>query len=321
MKKRIIIILSLGIVVLTLSVIFFWASQSTIPEKLFIVQHPSSKAIPSDSSFVVMSYNIGYLSGMTNNRAVKPGVSLFLKNMAHLKKNLTQINPNLVCFQEIDYGSNRSYRMDQHDSLSANYPWSLKAINWDKRFVTFPYWPPSIWFGQVLSGQSILSDWKLQHYSYQLLPKVESVPFYYNAFYLDRLLVSTSVHHPLGDFILMNLHAEAFDSITRNKQLELVYQRFKEEAKKQAVILAGDFNASPQSGEAGIERFLNDSTIACVALNSNRLLATFPSDNPQERIDYIFYSKRDFEEKEARVAEEFGTISDHLPVIARLKFR
>lgn len=321
MKKRFIIFLPVGILFLSLTVIFRWASQSTFAEELCSLQHSAHKTFPADSSIIVISYNIGYLSGMTNNRAVKPEASLFQKNLEQLKEKLTEVKPNLICFQEIDYGSNRSYRMNQHDSLTANSPCSLKAINWDKRFVPFPYWPPSVWFGQVLSGQSIISDWEISQCTREVLPKVESTPFYYSAFYLDRLLVSAKIHHPVRDFILMNLHAEAFDTITRNKQLALVYQRFKQEAREHAVILAGDFNATPESGEPGMALFLTDSTIGCAAQPHDGKPASFPSSAPQERIDYIFYSKKDFVENEAWIAEEFGSISDHLPIIARLTFR
>lgn len=45
---------------------------------------------------------------------------------------------------------------------------------------------------------------------------------------------------------------------------------------------------------------------------------TYPSDKPEMRLDYIFYSDH-FEMLESRVVTEVGTVSDHLPVYAKLK--
>lgn len=303
------------------TVLYYWSIKESYTDKLFTEYSSPYKNKQPDSTIQVMSYNLGYLSGMTNNQPVKPPKELFSTNLQKLKQLLQKNTPDIICFQEIDYFSRRSYLMDQHDSIaSAFYPWSVKAINWDKNYVPFPYWPPRVWFGKILSGQSIMSKWELSSSERLVLQQIESTPFYYNAFYLDRLLVTTIIRHPVHDFILMDLHAEAFDSITRNRQLEVVYQHFKQESKKFPVILAGDFNASPESGEPGILLFLNDSAIGCAVLPHSGKPATYPSESPVERIDYIFFSKEYFIEIAGKTGTEFDTISDHLPVLATLKF-
>ncbi|RKD90716.1 endonuclease/exonuclease/phosphatase family protein [Mangrovibacterium diazotrophicum] len=316
-----ILLVALCAFVVILTTIYFWGKQSAQTPKTILTHVYKEHEIRADSTIFLMTYNIGYLSGMTNNMPTKPEEKLFSDNLNLLKQKLNGELPDLICFQEIDYGSQRSFRVNQHDSI-ANlfYPWSVCAINWNKRFVPFPYWPPSVWFGQVLSGQSIMSKWELEHPQRMELPKVKSKPFFYNDFYLDRLLVTSMVKHPVRDFIMMNLHAEAFDTITRNQQLEIVYQHFKAESLKYPVILAGDFNATPQSDEPGIHLFLNDSTIGCAVTPQVGKPATYPSENPEERIDYIFFSKKDFIEITGKVDTSYGTISDHLPVTTRLKY-
>jgi len=270
-----------------------------------------------------MTYNIGYLSGMTNNTANWKDNSFTELHYNQLINLIDTENPDLIAFQEIDYHSKRSSWIDLHDSLTTRfYPWSVKAINWDNNYVPFPYWPPRVNFGRILSGQSVMSKWELADPQREVLAKVKSNPFYYNAFYLDRLLVSAKVEHPIHNFLLMNVHSEAFDTLTRNEQLTDVYGKFKTASQNQPVIIAGDFNASPESGESGIRLFLNDSTIGCAGFQPDQPnYFTFSSGNPQERIDYLFYTKKDFAELSGRVAVEFGEISDHLPVMARLKFK
>jgi len=62
-----------GIAVFTLGVIFagflFWASSSSLGEKdlTFIKQFSVGNTGISPDTFTVMTYNIGYLSGMSNN--------------------------------------------------------------------------------------------------------------------------------------------------------------------------------------------------------------------------------------------------------------
>lgn len=318
--KRILILL----IILLVSFISFylWSSGGSSTQKLSLIHVSHSPEIQVDSTISIMTYNVGYLSGMTNNSASWKDSANTVENYKKLITILEKEKPNLICFQEIDYHSKRSAYLDLHDSLTAHfYPWSVKTINWDNNYVPFPYWPLSAHFGKILSGQSIMSDWELADPTREELKAVSDYPFYYNAFYLDRLLVTSKVKHPVKEFLLMNIHAEAFDTLTRNEQLGNVYRQFKLNSSNQAVILAGDFNATPESGEAGLQLFLNDSTIACAGLNPKEDYFTYSSGDPAERIDFIFYTKKDFDEISGRVAIEYGKISDHLPVYSKLKIR
>ena len=311
------------LLVVAFVIFYFWSTSGVSSQKLFLIHETHENQSPSDSTFTIMTYNVGYLSGMTNNQATKSDEDFFTNNLYKLEQHLRDILPDIVCFQEIDYDSKRSYHINLQDTLTQLfYPWSIKAINWDNKYVPFPYWPPRVHFGKVLSGQSIMSVWKLENPRQEVLEKVKSNPFYYNAYYLDRLLVSTEVKHPVHDFLLMNLHTEAFDTLTRNEQLAFAYERMKAEKANQPLVIAGDFNATPESGEPGLQLFLQDSTLGCVAFHPNEPnYYTFSSGNPEERIDYIFYTKKDFEEIDGRIMTEYGEISDHLPVMGRLKFK
>jgi endonuclease/exonuclease/phosphatase family metal-dependent hydrolase len=304
--------------------LFLLVDPFFLDPKLSLGHHPApqfQKLAQPDSTIQIMTYNLGYLSGMTNNQATQAGQQLFTNNLKKMISRLRENTPDIICFQEIDYESKRSYHLDQHDTIARLfYPWALKVVNWDKRFVPFPYWPPTVWFGQILSGQSIMSQWELSSPTREVLEPVASNPFYYNAYYLNRLLVTATVQHPVKPFLLMDLHAEAFDTLTRNHQLELIYTEFKAKSKTRPVIIAGDFNAAADSKEPGIQLFLNDTTIGCAVRPQSGKPASYPSAQPQERIDYIFYTRRDFEEVTGHVATEYGSISDHLPVIAKLKF-
>jgi endonuclease/exonuclease/phosphatase family metal-dependent hydrolase len=76
-----------------------------------------------------------------------------------------------------------------------------------------------------------------------------------------------------------------------------------------STVILGDLNAQPQSQE--IAKFyqsrLNDATLRVATIN------TFPSNNPTEKIDYIWIST-DLRANDAGVLS--STASDHLPVVA-----
>lgn len=75
------------------------------------------------------------------------------------------------------------------------------------------------------------------------------------------------------------------------------------------VILAGDFNASPDSPE--VQRLLEGGFFDSFAGTANDF--TFPSDEPKRRIDYILYNSRLERRCESVIV---STASDHLPITA-----
>lgn len=308
-------------------VFFFWAKSPNLEANEYNQEIQYSVQLPkkNDSILTVMTYNIGYLSGMTNNRPVRPSREFYQKNEEELLRLLGETHPDLIGFQEIDYGSKRSYEVNQHAHIGSKlYPYTVQAINWDKRYVPFPYYPLEVHFGKLLSGQSIMSKYALNASKRIVLEKVASLPFYYKAIYLDRLLQTVKVKHPLGDITFMNVHAEAFNQETRSHQIAFLHEKFWEAAKDGPVILVGDFNSDPSYTNSAISQFLNDKKIGSAAMNTkkgSKLAKSFPSKSPKGRLDYIFFTKDDFELINSKILNSYGEISDHLPCFAELKLK
>jgi endonuclease/exonuclease/phosphatase family metal-dependent hydrolase len=310
-------------------VFYFWAGAGNLDEDAYVnlQRYEGDFTVPSDT-IKVMTYNIGYLSGMTNNRAVERSYELIHSNLLKSSEVLKEINPDIVCLQEIDFNADRSYNFNQLDSLATllDYPYGASAVNWDKSYVPFPYWPIKYHFGKIVSGQAILSKMLLFNHSAKVLIKPKSVPFYYNKFYLDRLVQIAFLEvSDVDTLVVMNTHLEAFDRETREIQVETVAAMYKELSAKYAVILLGDFNSKPPF--ANDERDI-DNTLKKIyqldgiseAISEREYLAnedrffTFDTKNPYERLDYIFYSGTRIKKVDAGVAHQAGKVSDHLPV-------
>lgn len=308
---------------------YLWASSSVLEplDKQNSIYEISSVTKEQGDTLSIMTFNIGYLSGMTNNKSVERTSSLFDTNAAALLQCLKTSAVDILAMQEIDFASARSYDVDQLDLIAkqGDFNYAAKALNWDKRYVPFPYWPFKHHFGKVQSGQAIVSKFKIHNHTIDTLPKPLDQPFYYNDFYLDRLVQTSVIHVNKKPLTVMNVHLEAFSKKTRSIQLRYVFEKFKRSAITTPTILLGDFN-EPFSTEKNsyMSPFYNSSIIG-QAISPQELQAypekhfTYSAETPKAKIDYIFYSKAHIEMVSAETITATQLLSDHLPVF--MKFR
>ncbi|MEQ9231233.1 MAG: endonuclease/exonuclease/phosphatase family protein, partial [Cyclobacteriaceae bacterium] len=178
------------------------------------------------------------------------------------------------------------------------------------------------------SGQAILSKYPLSNEETVVLQKPINAPFYYNKFYLDRLVQIADVQ--VGDRVVkvMNVHLEAFDPETTESQAKVVKQLYERYASQMPVILMGDFNSSP--GWANPEDKALDIITSAENLDTairqpkdsenDYLTYTFSTGKPEKSIDHIFYNPAFIEMVDWDVLTETGEISDHFPVIMKFTF-
>lgn len=316
--------ISLSLFILISIVFFFWASSPNLSAKEYtkLITNNYSKTSTIDSIYSIVTYNIGYLSGMTNNKAIDKPETLFNKNLRKVKEEFNLLNTDIIAFQEIDYAAARSYYINQQDEmgkLSFNY--IAQAINWDEKYVPFPYWPPSMHFGEMLSGQSILSKFPIKDQKRIVLDRVTDNPYYRDALYLERLAQVITITIENKDVVIINIHLEAFDKQTRVKQFDFVLDLFTEYAKNYPTILVGDFNSPARDKKAIIQKLFNFPGVGNAAFDINNPENTFNSYKPFKRIDYIFYTKNSIEYINGKILTQFGQASDHLPVEMRFKLK
>lgn len=312
------------LLIVAVVVFFFWASSPTLDEKEYAklikidVQNQSKK----DSIFSIITYNIGYLSGMTNNLPIAKPKSLFKDNLQKVLRETEKLNPDVIAFQEIDYDAARSYHINQEEEIAnLGYNYTASAVNWDKRYIPFPYWPFSMHFGKVVSGQSVVSKYSLNDHQRIVLQRVANAPFHRDAFYLERLAQVVKVILKGQEVIVINVHLEAFDKQTRANQFEEVLEIFNTYKDNYPTILLGDFNSRARDKNAAIQKLFAMGDVGNAAFNATDIENTFDTESPFERIDYIFYTKKSIEYISGKVINEFGKASDHLPVFMEFKLR
>lgn len=312
----------LTIFLISTVIFYFWAGSTQKEESEYynLIEYD----VPADvqDTITVMTYNIGYLSGMMNNRAVDFPLTMFEMNLIKLREFLGEESPDILGLQEIDFASNRSWYQNQMDSISEGYHQGYSSVNWDRTYVPFPYWPPRYHFGEMLSGQAILSKYPLGNEETIVLEKPISAPFYYNHFYLDRLIQIVDIRIGETTVKLMNLHLEAFDLETRELQAHIVADLFEQFSSEMPVLLIGDFNGAPnwaQQEDETMRTILSLDNIASAITEEDYSEApeahfTFNTENPYQMIDFILYNPSHIQKIEAKVHSEAGKLSDHFPV-------
>lgn len=314
----------LVLVIIAFVIFFFWASSPTIDEKEYaeLIENENPVAVINDSVYSIVTYNVGYLSGMTNNLPVAKPRKLFEDNQKKVEAELKKVNPDIVAFQEIDYKASRSYEVDQEkEFMKLGFNYAARGVNWDERYVPFPYWPPSMHFGKVISGQSIISKYKLKDYERIVLERVPDNPFYRDALYLERLAQVVKVVLEGKEVVIINIHLEAFDKPTRVRQFEYVLELFKQYKDNYPTILLGDFNSKARDKEAAVQKIFKMNGVGNAAFNAVNPSNTFDTKNPFERIDYIFYTENTIEYVNGKVLNDFEQASDHLPVEMQFKLK
>ena len=309
------------VIVLTSVAFYFWASSANHSPADYsqLIESDYPAVADEDSVYSIITYNIGYLSGMTNNLAIPRTKGFFDENLAKVYGEFEKINADIICFQEIDFHSQRSYFVNQQEELQKiGFKYIFQAVNWDVNYLPFPYYPPSAHFGEVYSGQSIFSKYQLTDTERIVLERVADSPFYRDAFYLDRLAQIAKTTIDGKTVVLINVHFEAFDTPTRIKHAQQIVQLYNLYKDEYPVLMVGDFNSDADYDNAAVKLIIEIPGIKSAGRNKGK---TFPSTNPEVQIDYIFYNEKFIELKRAAVLTSFGDASDHLPVIMEFKLR
>ncbi len=317
--------LVLSLAAIGVGILIMWASSPAHPESEYsgILTMKNQDTTASDSLFSIVSYNIGFLSGMTNNQALEVKPELYDTNLTKCISVLRSIDPDIFCVQEIDYNSARSQHINQQETIQKiGFPYTAQAVNWDENYLPFPGNPLSIGthYGKVYSGQSIFSKHPIEETDRKVLSRSQDLSWHRDIFYLDRLAQFATIN--VGDqrLTVANIHLDAYDKVARDKQIGEILKLVDSKIDTEPLIILGDFNSDASYPDASINRISSDKRLEMAHTGGPKDSFTYPSDSPAVRIDYIFYNPDFIDIQDARVLHEFGQVSDHLPVFASFRF-
>jgi len=211
-------------------------------------------------------------------------------NMEEIARVIESNNPDIVALQEVSRGWVVSGRVDM-------LAWLSQRLHMPYVFgpTADPFW-----------GSAILSRYPIPAYSREDLPPR-------NLFILRGFIVAL-IDIGLGERLkIIATHFHHLEGQTDIRQLQSqTIIDFLNGIDNNHTVLLGDLNAEPTDQEI---LMLQQARLRDAAAGMNPELAyTFTSDNPYQRIDYIWISS------DLRIIEDvqvpLSTASDHLPVVA-----
>ncbi|MGA7676853.1 MAG: endonuclease/exonuclease/phosphatase family protein [Dehalococcoidia bacterium] len=212
-------------------------------------------------------------------------------NMEEIAQVIESNNPDIVALQEVSRGWVVSGRVDM-------LAWLSQRLHMPYVFgpTADPFW-----------GNAILSRYPILAYSREELPPRDL--FILRGFIVALIdlgdgqqikVIDTHFHHLEGQTDIRQLQSGAIinfiNSIDNNN-----------------IVLLGDLNAEPSDPE--IAMLYQAHFIDAAKKMDPELAYTFTSDNPHQRIDYIWVSF-DLRNRIGDVQVPLSTASDHLPVVA-----
>ncbi len=213
-----------------------------------------------------------------------------MASIEDLSKFITQHHPDVVMLQEIDINTHRKDEEHLHDrNLIAELGYHTKM---------FSAFGKSISFSGGYYGLGLLSKYPIVKMERVLLPMLSPN-------HEQRSLLMAIVELDNGDRICvgsthLDLHADA-----RMAQVQHINKVMRDTG--HPCVVAGDFNATPDANEIkyGMSEWMQ--SMANDAF-------TFPQDNPDIKIDYVFaYPREAWQIRSATVPPV--QMSDHRPIV------
>lgn len=265
----------------------FAAYQIAVLLVVLLVCSSSVGLAQTTSSLRVLSYNVHHCRGIDEK-----------VDLSRIAKIIADCKPDLVALQEIDQQARRSGSVDQTVELArltGMHGIFFKAIDFDGGG-----------YGQTILSKAPLSD-----------PQTVKLP---NRAGREQRIVGWATTELYGKPVRFGTtHLDHADQAIRFEQAQQITSSFA--TASQPSIIAGDFNAGPESKE------LIELSKAITFAKSERPTPSFPAERPTKQIDYIGFATL---QPKSDLATQFRVVSfevldqplasDHRPILAVLEF-
>ncbi|MDA2929646.1 endonuclease/exonuclease/phosphatase family protein [Acidobacteria bacterium AH-259-O06] len=239
----------------------------------------------------LLAYNIKHGLGMDNR--------VDLERTAGV---INRLEPDLVALQELDKGARRTAGVDQAAKLG-------ELTGMHHAFGKFMDYQGGEY------GMGLLSKYPIEELKNHSLPTPGESPGsreYQGTEPRTALAAKVRIGDSKQEIIFVSIHLYQ-TAEQKFAQAQKLVEIYRDETKP--VILAGDFNSTPDSPVMNLLRQ------HWYASDKGEDHFTFSSTNPRREIDFIIYRPRDrFEVLESRVIDE-PEASDHRPVLLVVKLR
>lgn len=317
-------------------------------EDVVVVGGAAAPLVPVDRPISLLCWNVQFAAGRDRvffydgGRAVRVPQDTVRTCLDRLADVIRSADVDLVLLQEVDRGSDRTGRVDQHAELLARVPYPCHASTWYYRnpYVPYPSWEH---LGRTEVHLSVFSRFRIAGARRWRLPEMRE-SWVSRQFNLRRALLELELPLPTGRVArVIDTHLSAFSKGdgTLPAQIEVLERRLAAaDAAGIPWAAAGDFNALPPgddprrlgpdaelySDEGRPLLPLFDRWQSAVSLEAHedepeRFRTWLPPGSvvADRAIDHLFAS-HDVEIYDATVLRGVVDASDHLPLRVELRF-
>ncbi|PIS29582.1 MAG: hypothetical protein COT43_03490 [Candidatus Marinimicrobia bacterium CG08_land_8_20_14_0_20_45_22] len=233
----------------------------------------------------VMIYNIHHGVGMDGEYDISRIVSVIRKQ-----------EPHFVCLNEVDYKTRRTNGDEQARMIAAELGMNFTFAR-------------NIELQGGFYGNAILTKFPIEFAENKLL---------YNRLNSEQRGLLHIFTHIGGRRVHVYTTHLSTDSTESGKQVKEILNIILEWAIEDPVILAGDFNLQPKSSKIYELTYY----FADYGMSLAESGWSYPSDEPEKKIDYIFYNSMFSVKSYGVIKDEQAVIaSDHLPIVGIYDFK
>ncbi|MDK2972089.1 MAG: hypothetical protein PWP23_1844 [Candidatus Sumerlaeota bacterium] len=255
-----------------------------------------------EARLTAMAYNIRVGAGDAVTKPAPPHD----ETLRAIAKAITDSGADIVLLQEVDNGVRRSGGTDQAALLAAETGMHHAFAE------ALPLQGGSY-------GVALLSRWPIRSTEVLRLPFIdyaargEDKPAYFSE---PRVALAATLDTPHGTVIAISTHL-GLTGEQRKLQTARIAEYVAAQDPAVPVLLAGDFNAAPDSPALlGLRALMHEAFAQC---SPGVFPPTFPSHKPDRTIDYLFVRGGGAEFESVRVLPL--RLSDHCPVEAVLSWK
>lgn len=324
-----------------------WSVLASPPPRAAVPVSGVAPPLPADRPIRVLSWNVQFCAGRSRKFFYDGGDAVHvpdvdvIRTLDRIGAVLREVDADLVLLQEVDRGSDRTSRIDQHLGLLHRAPYPVHASTPYYRNPYVPY-PPIRHLGRMDMHLSVLSRFGVAGAARWQLPMLHE-SWLRQQFNLRRAVLSVDVARPHGAPLrVMDVHLSAFSrgDGTLPRQVEAVEALLEAtDALAMPWLLAGDFNALPPGDDParlGPDAALYSDEGCPIATLFERTRSAVPAEAHQREparwrtwlphgervadraIDHLFVADA-VRVEEVRVLAEVDDVSDHLPLLVSVR--
>lgn len=211
-------------------------------------------APPPVDEVVLLSYPMAYALGPAPYAAPHPAPATVYDYLDALIDTIAASDADIVCLQEADFASRRTYDVDQLQYIATALGWGFvaRALTWECRYLPQPFWRPWRHVGRVRAGQGVISRYPLVQNTRQRLAQSAAQPLLAPLFAPYHTVQMVDVQCGPHALRLLHTHLEPHEAATRHRQAQEVVTFVRQVATPNTVLLG-----AWQPTEAGLDPALD----------------------------------------------------------------